>query len=902
MTRAVVRGILCVVLCSSIGNALPNQLAQEGLLLTQDGRPLDGEHDLTIRLYARERGGEAVFEEVHRRVALVDGYYVVAVGALRALSASVFLDNEALFLTIAVDEGEELAPRTPIRKVPASFVADVALSISGPVDTTSVSIGGVPVINEDGEWVGEPGGLVGPEGPQGPPGPPGRQGGDGSPDTPAQVRQKLLQVDGAGSGIDADLLDGIDSTRFMRTDRDTGTTGGLSVAGRAVFEDRVQVADALVCDGPVVGTKYSVGNREVIDSEGRWVGSSVGLDADLLDGFDSDDFLRADALERLDLRGGAVENVGRITPGDERARVRWVQTTPADFAAGHVQDADLATTPGDIRLTQVGGRAGGAVRVLGEAGIIEDIRHDWRTIRLQGRYEDPVVVATGATVNGDDGVTVRARNIGNDRFDIRLEEWDCEDGAHPRETLGWLVMERGHWDFGGGLEVEAGSVRTDNTPEDGSWERISFDERFSRTPVMASILNSNNGGDSTTVMLHGITSSRFQIMMQEDLWADGHTTEDLGFVAISPGGGLHNGRRWAAGSTGRRITHGWTSIDFPDRFPQTPALVVDSQTEHGGNSFTMRTRGHRADRFEMRVHESCPYGGSAGGHTTEDVGWYAFEDGFRFLGNPEGGGPVEYAEEGSHTSQIADFGSRVSFGSFFANATLQGEAIGVRVEVSNDRFENIAGRVAITLRDGEDEYEESANLPDARYARVEVILRTRDSQRTPALHEYGLDVTVGGTIDFGGANLINIGKINANLYDPVYRIDGEFHATYLPENPTAVVQTSGVAVLRDGVARVPLAKAKRGTPEWLFAQAAEEVHAIVTPMGPASLYVESVSPEALVVRSFSGDANVRFAYQLTGRRVDMAEVRTTHYQGDPAEVTTAIDPVGRGIWHRGVGQ
>ena len=50
-----------------------------------------------------------------------------------------------------------------------------------------------------------------PAGPKGEPGADGAPGADGSPDTPAQVRDKLAQVDGSGSGIDADAIDGIDS-------------------------------------------------------------------------------------------------------------------------------------------------------------------------------------------------------------------------------------------------------------------------------------------------------------------------------------------------------------------------------------------------------------------------------------------------------------------------------------------------------------------------------------------------------------------------------------------------------------------------------------------------------------------------------------------------------------------
>jgi hypothetical protein len=55
-----------------------------------------------------------------------------------------------------------------------------------------------------------------PAGPQGEPGADGAPGADGSPDTPAQVRDKLGEVDGSGSGIDADRIDGIDSGEFPR--------------------------------------------------------------------------------------------------------------------------------------------------------------------------------------------------------------------------------------------------------------------------------------------------------------------------------------------------------------------------------------------------------------------------------------------------------------------------------------------------------------------------------------------------------------------------------------------------------------------------------------------------------------------------------------------------------------
>ena len=45
----------------------------------------------------------------------------------------------------------------------------------------------------------------------------GDTGASGSPDTAGQVLAKLLTVDGPGSGLDADLVDGIDSASLVST-------------------------------------------------------------------------------------------------------------------------------------------------------------------------------------------------------------------------------------------------------------------------------------------------------------------------------------------------------------------------------------------------------------------------------------------------------------------------------------------------------------------------------------------------------------------------------------------------------------------------------------------------------------------------------------------------------------
>jgi hypothetical protein len=71
-----------------------------------------------------------------------------------------------------------------------------------------------------------PAGPAGPTGLTGPAGANGANGVDGSPDTAAQVLTKIKTVDGAGSGLDADLLDGHDTAYFAPEAPSDGNTYG----------------------------------------------------------------------------------------------------------------------------------------------------------------------------------------------------------------------------------------------------------------------------------------------------------------------------------------------------------------------------------------------------------------------------------------------------------------------------------------------------------------------------------------------------------------------------------------------------------------------------------------------------------------------------------------------------
>ena len=97
--------------------------------------------------------------------------------------------------------------------------------------------------------------------------------------------------------------------------------------------------------------------------------------------------------------------------------------------------AYLALTP----LTDILDAGGGFVAESGHLSLT----HAWATVHLNHHFNKPVVIM-GAIGNADpDPVTVRVRNVTANSFEVRLQEWDHQDGAHLAEEVPYLVVEGG---------------------------------------------------------------------------------------------------------------------------------------------------------------------------------------------------------------------------------------------------------------------------------------------------------------------------------------------------------------------------------------------------------------------------------------------------------------------------
>lgn len=136
--------LLAEVGAASLAGAVPATVTHQGRLYDPEGQPVTGN-----------------LEEL---------------GAMTPRDAEV-LGSASPEFGIAVEDDLEMALRARSRSVPYALVCG---AVQGEIHPTSVWIGGAKVIDENGQWAGDPAGIQGPPGPQGAAGPPGPAGAAGA--------------------------------------------------------------------------------------------------------------------------------------------------------------------------------------------------------------------------------------------------------------------------------------------------------------------------------------------------------------------------------------------------------------------------------------------------------------------------------------------------------------------------------------------------------------------------------------------------------------------------------------------------------------------------------------------------------------------------------------------------
>ena len=127
--------VLTVLALAPVAMAdVPELVNYQGILTDSGGTPLDGNHDLTFKVYPDSGAGAvALWTEHHLAVDVDEGLFNVILGANTPITGDLFSDPER-WLGITVDVDSEMYPRMRVTSVPWALraaVADSALNFSG---------------------------------------------------------------------------------------------------------------------------------------------------------------------------------------------------------------------------------------------------------------------------------------------------------------------------------------------------------------------------------------------------------------------------------------------------------------------------------------------------------------------------------------------------------------------------------------------------------------------------------------------------------------------------------------------------------------------------------------------------------------------------------------------------
>jgi len=225
-------------------------------------------------------------------------------------------------------------------------------------------------------------------------------------DAPDSILNALLEVDGAGSGLDADLLDGLESSHYYKSAAGTITSGdwntfkthGVYKVQHANFDNDTNNPPASYAYGilKVERSEYGGEDRtnqtyiphgtsdkfiyQRMSNNDTWTawskvfrngsGAGSGLDADKVDGLHASQFLRSDAMTSFNTAGNNLQLVGDT---ETRTGLQWKQGSTC------VWDQQIKAT-GDLQFV---GTTNQAFNVATDGGMNLRSRTDTCPVNLR---------------------------------------------------------------------------------------------------------------------------------------------------------------------------------------------------------------------------------------------------------------------------------------------------------------------------------------------------------------------------------------------------------------------------------------------------------------------------------------------------------------------------------------
>jgi PKD repeat protein len=256
---------------------------------------------------------------------------------------------------------------------------------------------------------------------------------------------------------------------------------------------------------------------------------------------------------------------------------------------------------------------------LYELGELE-ISHEWLSVTFNQPFEEPIIVFGPPPSNDPDPITVRVRNVTREGFEVRLQEWDYQDGTHLPEIVNFFVVEQGVYDLPDGTKVEAGMFTGTN-----SFQTFLLEQPQDGVPVILTQVTSENKPNAVTGRVRRTGSASFQYKLQEqESTKNKHAPETVHYIAWQPGSGLLPGDLYyETAITSDSIKHNWVELHFETDFAEPPLFLADMQSQDGGDTSTIRTQSITNGSVQIKIEEEQSRD-SETNHTSETAGYIVF--------------------------------------------------------------------------------------------------------------------------------------------------------------------------------------------------------------------------------------------------------------------------------------
>lgn len=244
----------------------------------------------------------------------------------------------------------------------------------------------------------------------------------------------------------------------------------------------------------------------------------------------------------------------------------------------------------------------------------------WVRVPLNSSIQNPIVIAGPPSINNLEPCVVHLRNVTQTSFEIKLDEWNYQDGVHPAETISYLVMEKGRHILPDGSSVEAGNFEGTT-----KYATIGFSKPFTRVPVVMTTIASANKPDTIAGRMKNIGTSGFAYAFREqERNVNIHGLETVNYIAWEPGAGTIGSVQFEVAKTTETITNIWSNRSFTKPFPQPPILLADMQTINDTDPSALRVQKIAATGFQVSVQEETSKTKDIT-HGAESVGYLSFD-------------------------------------------------------------------------------------------------------------------------------------------------------------------------------------------------------------------------------------------------------------------------------------